>query len=302
MSLYFEATAIDSLPAARLAGNLLEYDGPLKIERFCDDDGGYKRKYDVYRIAAGGNPFVLKKSDEKETAIYRGLLQGRSFAVPEYLGSVEREGTVWLLMEHIDGPDLRRFDREMALACAETLAQIQSAYWNRPIEDGRFQRYWERVNRRARCLENYPEIAKAYQMFLARQESCPRTLCSGDFLQCNGIYRDGRVYMIDWGFGGIMPYALDIARLIAHGTETPEPGAFPFYMDADLRSVFVRAHYERLEQKPDWDQYLTDVKLAALNEYVEFLEVLVNGPESSPEEIKEGFYYRRAVETASEIL
>lgn len=299
MGRYLELVPLEALPAAGWAAEQL---GPVSAERFCDDDGDYRRKYDVYKLTAGGKPFVLKKSDEREAAIYRDFLQGKGFSVPAYLGSTEREGVTWLLMEHIDGPDLRRFDHEKALASAKTLSQIQNAYWNSPIDDGRFRRYWERINRRAGCLKNYPELAKAYQLFLARQESCPRTLCSGDFLQCNGILRNGKVYMIDWAFGGLMPYALDIARLIAHGSEKPEPNAFPFYMDPDLRSVFVRAHYERLECRPDWEQYIQDIKLSALNEYVEFLEELINDPETTREEIEADFYYRRAVETAKTIL
>lgn len=300
--MYLEQTPIEEIPAAKLAGELLHCGGSPAVERFCDNDGDYQRRYNVYKITADKKLFVLKKSDEKEIAIYRGFLQGKGFAVPEYLGSVNHGGAVWLLMEYIDGPDLRQFDREMALACAETLAQIQNACWRSPVDDGRFRRYRERINRRAACLKDCPELAEAYKLFLERQESCPRTLCSGDFLQCNGILRDGRVYMVDWGFGGIMPYALDVARLIAHGSEKPEPCAFPFYMDEELRSVFVRAHYERLRQKPDWEQYIQDIKLAALNEYVEFLEVLINDPETSREEIESDFYYRRARETAEIVL
>ena len=284
------------------AGELLRYGGSPAVERFCDDDGDYKRKYNVYKLTVDGKPFVLKKSDEKEIAIYRDFLQGQGFAVPEYLGSLECGDDTWLLMEYIDGPDLRRFDREMALACAETLSQIHNAYWNSSVDDGRFRRYWERVSRRAECLADYPETAKAYRLFLARQRECPRTFCSGDFLQCNGIWHDGRVYIIDWGFGGVMPYALDVARLIAHGSEKPEPYAFPFYMDAELRSAFVHAYYERLERKPEWERYIRDIKLAALNEYVEFLEVLINDPETSREEVEADFYYRRAGETAESIL
>lgn len=300
--MHLERIPIENLPAARLAGELLRCGGSPVAERFCEDDGDYQRKYNVYKLTVDGKPFVLKKSDEKEAAIYRSFLQGRGFGVPEYFGSVEQGGILWLLMEHIDGPDLRKFTREMALACAETLSQIQNACWNSPVGDGRFQRYWKRINRRAECLKDYPELAEAYKLFLARQKDCPRTLCSGDFLQCNGLLRDGRAYMIDWAFGGIMPYALDIARLIAHGSEKPEPHGFPFYMDAELRSIFVRAHYERLEQKPDWEQYIRDIKLAALNEYVEFMEVLINDPETSREEIESNFYCRRARETAQSIL
>lgn len=300
--MYLEPTSVEDLPAAKLAGELLRCGGSLTVERFCDSDGDYKRKYNVYKLTGDGKAYVLKKSDDREAAIYRGFLQNRGFAVPEYYGCAEHGGALWLLMEHIDGPDLRRFDPEMALASAKTLSQIQNAYWNSPIDDGRFQRYRERINRRAQCLQNYPELAEAYRLFLARQEDCPCTLCSGDFLPCNGILRNGRVYMIDWAFGGILPYALDIARLIAHGSEKPEPNAFPFYMDGDLRSAFVRAHYERLERKPDWEQYIRDIKLAALNEYVKFLEVLINDPETTREEIEADFYYRRAAETAKAII
>lgn len=300
--MYLEPAPIEDIPAAKLAMEQLHCSGSMTAERFCDNDGDYKRKYNVYKLTADGSSHVLKKSDSKETVIYRDFLQGRGFAVPEYFGSIECESVVWLLMEYIDGPDLRQFNREKALASAKTLSQIQNAYWDSPIDDGRFQRYWERVNRRARCLQDYPELAKAYQIFLARQESCPRTLCSGDFLQCNGILRSGRVYMIDWAFGGLMPYALDIARLIAHGSEMLEPNAFPFYMDAELRQTFVRAHYERLTHKLGWEQYIQDIKLAALNEYVEFLEVLINDPETTREEIETDFYYRRAMETAKEII
>lgn len=296
--MYLEPVPIGKIPAAKQAGELLHCGGSLAAARFCDHDGNYNRKYNVYQLTAGGKPFVLKKSDSCEASIYRDFLRGNGFTVPEYIGSIAHGSEIWLLMEHIDGPDLRKFTTEMAFAAAETLSQIQNTYWNSPIADGRFQRYWERISKRAECLKEYPEFSAAYNLFLERQKSIPRTLCSGDFLPCNGIFHAGRVYMIDWGFGGIMPYALDIARLIAHGTEEPEPGAFPFRMDAELRSAFVRAHYERLARKPPWEQYLMDIKLAALNEYAEFLEVLINDPETSPKEIKSNFYYRRAEETA----
>lgn len=204
-------------------------------------------------------------------------------------------------MEYVAGRDLRRFDSEMALGSALTLASVQNAYWESRIQDGRFERYWERINRRAKCLAGEPELAEAYGVFLERQKSCPRTLSNGDFLQFNGIWHAGRVCMIDWGFGGIMPYALDAARLIAHGAEKPTEGGFPFYMDQELRKTFLRAHYEQLEQKPGWGRYLMDIKLAALNEYVEFLEEDLNDPQMSREEIYKDSYYKLARETAEVI-
>ena len=134
-------------------------------------------------------------------------------------------------------------------------------------------------------------VGDAYRLFLERQKSCPLTLSNGDFLQFNTINHDGRVYVIDWGFGGIMPYSLDIARFIAHGTEGRVP--FPFYMTEVQKDLFVQQVYERLKCKPEYGQYLFDIKLAVLNEYVEFLEA---------GEDEDGWYLTHAKTLAQEIL
>ncbi|SCX96186.1 ABC transporter ATP-binding protein [Butyrivibrio sp. INlla14] len=36
-----------------------------------------------------------------------------------------------------------------------------------------------------------------------------------DFMEFNTVGSGGKAYIIDWGFGGIMPYSLDIARFLA---------------------------------------------------------------------------------------
>lgn len=304
MGIYFERVSGDALPI----GEFAEYLGPVTAERFCDSDGEYQRKYNVYKISSGQRSFVLKKSDRREADLYRTFLLKKGFAVPEYYGDTQREDGVWLLMEHIDGPDLRRFDGKAALACAKTLAEIQNAYWECGLDGSRYQKYMERIHWRAQCLAGEPELAAAYRVFLERQETCPRTLSSGDFIQFNAVMRGGRAYMLDWAFGGVMPYALDAARLIAHGTEQPDPlgYGFPFYMDDSLRKTFLRAHYEGLGQKPGWERYLADITLAVLNEYVEFLEEelneLLEDPRSRGGEPENQLYYRRARETAARLL
>lgn len=52
----------------------------------------------------------------------------------------------------------------------------------------------------------------------------------------------------------MMPYSLDIARFIAHATETRS--TFPFYMNEEQKSLFINRLYNRLEQKPTYEQYL----------------------------------------------
>ncbi len=53
----------------------------------------------------------------------------------------------------------------------------------------------------------------------------------GIFLQFNAVRHNNKVVIMDWGFGGIMPYSLDIARFIAHAIE--DKATFPFYMNDD---------------------------------------------------------------------
>lgn len=77
---------------------------------------------------------------------------------------------------------------------------------------------------------------------------------------------------MDWGFGGIMPYSLDIARFIAHATE--DKATFSFYMNDDQKKIFVNGVYEKLKEKPDYQKYLLDIQLAVLNKYVELLKLV----------------------------
>lgn len=130
MGVYLEKTGGDNLPMAWLKEVLSESSGLTGVERFYDSTGEYQRKYNVYKISAGEKAYVLKCSDKMETALYRNFLQGKDFAVPLYYGDTEYDGHVWLLMDYIDGPDLRQFDQEMAAASADTLAQIQNYYWD----------------------------------------------------------------------------------------------------------------------------------------------------------------------------
>lgn len=255
---------------------------------------------------SNGETYVLKKSDGAEVAVYRDFLAGYGFKVPEYLGSGQFDGKTWLLMEYIEGEDLREFTGEMAYGCADSITAVMNAYWQRDEQefvskkrDKRFEKYWKRINKRAKCLEEEPLLRQAYSVFLQRQLTCPRTLCNGDFLQYNAIERKGEIYIIDWAFAGIMPYSLDVARLIAHGTE--DRRTFPFYMVDEYREIYVRKVYEKLWKKPDWEQYIKDIKLSLLNEYIEFIEWDL----SHPKEERDGvfaYYYEQAQKAAEEIM
>lgn len=43
-------------------------------------------------------------------------------------------------------------------------------------------------------------------------------------------------------------------------------------MNDDQKKIFVNGVYEKLEEKPDYQEYLLDNQLAVLNKYVELLK------------------------------
>lgn len=270
-----------------------------RIRQFHEDGGGADRAYSVYRVEYAGREYVLKRSVPAEAELYHTYLEQEDFPVPKVYAAAQKGKSCWLLLEYVPGEDLREFTPELALMAAESLSALHNAYWRGEPQSGRensgerFTRYWERIARRAKCLTARPGLEEAYKVFLERQKTCPLTLCSGDFLQYNALFTGERVVLIDWAFGGEMPYSLDLARLISHGSEERTP--FPYYMTDELRRSFLRAYYGKMKVPPEYGEFLWDVVLSALNECVEFLEEDFLEPGGEPDEV----YLARAEETAA---
>ena len=88
----------------------------------------------------------------------------------------------------------------------------------------------------------------------------------------------------------MMPYSLDLARFIAHATETRS--TFPFYMNDNQKELFLNTVYEQISSKISYEQFRMDVKLALLNEYIEFVEA---------DEDEDDWYLTHAQALAAEI-
>lgn len=247
------------------------------------------RAYDTYKIYNSKEARIIKKVELREYHNYITYLNGNDFNVPKLLGNYTDGKDFWIMLENVEGHDLRDMTDQLACAAADSISKIQNKYWGCEDTD-RFDEYIERIQRRYQCIKDHLQIAPAYQLFMERQKTCPRTLCNGDFLQFNTINRDGKVYIIDWGFGGIMPYTLDLARFIAHATE--DRATFPFFMKEQQKEIFLNRVYENLNHKPDYSQFRWDVQLALLNEYVEFVEA---------DEDEDGWYLQHAIDLSNKI-
>jgi len=273
----------------------------ISISQVCERYGNEEdevRYYDVYYIKTPSKQYVLKKTDINETNIYTHYLTCHPFNVPHFYGSITKNDANWICIEYIEGSDLREMTDALAVSAAKSLSEIQLFFWSakkRESSDNkienRFLVYWKRILRRAMFVADNPILRDAYQLFLNRQLTCPCTLSNGDFLEWNAINIHNQVVIIDWGFGGIMPYSLDIARFIAHATENR--CTFPFYMNEMQRKLFLNTMYENLKSKISYDQFIFDIKLALLNEYIEFAEA---------DEDENKWYITHAIKLANEIL
>ena len=276
-----------------IAENILGSGIVESMSRICEQYGPNDdefRKYDVYKIKTKHGKKILKKASEREASNYEKYLNSESFNVPKYFGRFVDGKNLWIILESIEGDDLRDMTDDLAIKAAESIAAIQNAYWDCGDTE-RFDTYIQRIQKRYSFIKSNDIIGKAYKVFLDRQITCPKTMSNGDFMEFNTLNHEGTVYIIDWGFGGIMPYSLDIARFIAHATENR--ATFPFYMSDNQKKIFIDRVYELLRKKPDYKQYLYDIKLAILNEYVEFIEA---------DEDDDNWYLNHANMLAKEIL
>lgn len=269
-------------------------DEPIfQTSQICERYGSEEeevRKYDVYSVTCASGKKILKKASSREVHNYEKYLSKGEFYVPKYFGQYTSKSDTWILLEALEGRDLRDMTNQLAVSTADSISEIQNYFWG-CSDSERFQAYMDRIGRRYQFIKGEPIISDAYKIFLNRQRECPRTMSNGDFLEFNVIERNGRVYIIDWGFGGIMPYSLDIARFIAHGTE--DRATFPFYMNKEQKGLFVRHVYNKLIQKPSYERFVMDIKLAVLNEYVEFVEA---------DEDEGNWYFQHALELAEKIV
>ena len=267
------------LSLKEIVQNIFSDASKIYITAFKETSPGEERVYDVYKVNVDGTEYVLKKTNQSEVEVFKNYLNGHNFPVPTYYYDSEDKETFWIIQEYIPGPDLKQFNKKSAISCAKGLASISNDYWleNPPeiIKGSRMDKYFKRILKRKDCLKDRPNELRAYEIFIKRQRNCPWTLSHGDLLPFNVIQTEQEVVFIDWGFSGIMPYSLDPARLITHGSETNNI----FYMTNELRKTFLESYYKNLTKtKLSYEEYLWDIQLSALNESIEFIEESLKAP------------------------
>lgn len=230
--------------------------------------------YQVWKLKTEEKTYILKEAKEYESEVYRTFLKDAAGSVPHIYKMEAIDGKTYLLMEFVEGNDLRKCTRQGLTMALDALIKMQKAAWEDSVNADVGFTFEESLNGRKRrgAYLNDPELETAYGKFLSLYEQVPRTLCHDDFLPFNVIVSQGRAVLIDWEFAGILPYPVSFARLIAHGEEEEE--AF-FYMTQADREFAIRYYYENLlkDKGITWDSWLETLDYFLLHEYCEWVMI-----------------------------
>ncbi len=296
MSVYLEK--LDDVSALSETVRTILGLGAFTADRFCDDFADEHKRYEVYKITHPRGTFVLKRFEKPQRfAAEKAVLEQFSPALPVprvlgfYMDSV--------IMEYIVGSDLKEMTDDSVLRAAVSLAEIMNAF---PIGNGYDRTVAEKEiayrEKRLDALKDERDLYAAYALFFDRVREMPLTLANGDLLPLNCIDNGERVYLIDWEYGGFMPYALDLGRFLAHSGET---SIFPYRMTAAQKALFCDRLYEALDEKPERSVFDRDVKLAVLDELAMVLSFYDRNPTAERDETFR-VYSEQADALAKELL
>ena len=272
--------------------------GEFSADRFCDDFADEHKRYDVFKIVHPRGVYVLKHFDRPdrcaaEQAIY--ALFRADLPVPRLIGFSGDS----MVTEFIEGNDLKEMTDGSVSRAAASVAEIMNAF---PPGSGYDRTVAEKEiayrAKRLACLEGEPLLHRAYTLFLDRMKEMPLTLANGDLVPINCIDDGKRVYLIDWEYGGFMPYALDVGRFLAH---SGEHAVYPYRMNDTQKTLFCDRIYEALHEKPDRSVFNRDVRLAVLDEWIMVLQFYFRDP-SVPKDETFFVYSENAKALAKELL
>lgn len=210
----------------------------------ADEDGS---EYAAWHVKTAERECVLKRAKAYELEAYRCFFAEKKAYAPEFFGAVCCDGEDYLIMEYCHGETLRRCERTRLIKALDALIAMQDEFWEREELYGEavtVANSLDGVARRGTYLGS-EKLERVYAEFIKVYKSAPRTLCHGDLLPFNLLVGE-RAVLIDWEYGGMLPYPASLARLIAHCRE--DEGAF-FYMTEADRAFAIEYYYEHLIKK-----------------------------------------------------
>ena len=272
--------------------------GNAGLTAFTSDEDG--SQYAVWLVLKGEERYVLKKAKAYEKEVYSTFFREKKSYAPELLGSCSLNGDDWLLLEYCEGDDLRYCDRPRLIKALDALCEMQEEFWQRSGLYDRavtMDRALEAAEERGRWLGS-GLLEKAYAVYLEAYKETPRSLCHDDLLPINLLVGE-RAVLIDWEYGGVLPYLTSFARLIAHGRDDRD---YYFCLSEADRAFAVDYFYERLPGRHgiSYDEYRRTLGLLLFYEYCEWI-MLGNRYDGRDDE-RFGYYMKLAEDAAKRIV
>ena len=107
--------------------DLLRAARPVVTQLAHEEDG---EPYRVWKLDCGGAVYLLKEAKEYEAEVYRAILPKVGGSVPALYQTADIDGKAYLLMEFVEGSDLRRCSRRGLTLALDALIYMQKATWN----------------------------------------------------------------------------------------------------------------------------------------------------------------------------
>ena len=243
-----------------------------RITAFTVEEDG--AEYAVWLVDTGAEKCVLKRVKEHELEVYRCFFSEKKPYVPAFLGACEFGGAEYFLTEYFPGTNMRRCTREKLVKALDALTALQDEFWQReelcdaavPLELA-----LKGIENRGKYLGS-EKLQKVYAEFIRIFRETPRTLSHDDLLPINLLIGEDRAVLIDWEYGGVLPYPSAFARLIAHGSEDED--AF-FHMTRSDRDFAIEYYYERLIKKHgvSYADYRRTLDYFIFYEYTEWIMI-----------------------------
>lgn len=263
----------------------------------ADEDGS---EYAVWHVNTPEGEYVLKRAKEYELEAYRCFFAEKKAYAPEFFGWAEYDGSDYLLMEYCGGETLSRCERGKLIKALDALIAMQAEFWERRELCGPIvtvENSLEGIERRGTFLGS-ERLERVYADFIEVYKTAARTLCHDDLLPFNLLIGE-RAVLIDWEYGGILPYPASLARLIAHGREDED--AF-FYMTEEDRGFAIEYYYEKLIKNRGipYEEYRRTLDYFLFYEYCEWI-MLGNRYDSRDDE-RYGYSMKKAEELSGKLL
>lgn len=273
--------------------------GDEAIQAFTSDEDGCE--YAVWKIDTGEKPVVLKRAKGMELEAYRCFFREKKPYVPAFLGACPFGGDTYFLTEYCSGRDLRICDRAGLIKALDALVEMQDEFWQREALYGScmtLDKALEGIENRGRYLGS-ERLETAYEAFVRVFKETPRTLCHDDLLPINLLVNEERAVLIDWEYGGVLPYAGSFARLIAHGREDKD--AY-FYLSQEDRAFAIEYYYEKLLKAHGipYAEYRRTLDHFLFYEYCEW--IMLGNRYDNRSDARYGYYLNAAQQLAERLI